>query len=86
MTTTIIFITVLDAKTPDFSKDIKEKLNVTSMYKMAEEFFISLGWPPLPDNFWRNSVFSEPNDGRKMDCHPTAWDMIVDKEDKPHVR
>ena len=56
------------------------------MFKMAEEFFMSLGWPPLPENFWKKSVFSESKDGQKMDCHLTAWDMIEDKHGNPDVR
>lgn len=26
-------------------------------------------------NFWENSMFVKPDDGRKVVCHPTAWDM-----------
>lgn len=26
-------------------------------------------------NFWTNSMLVKPEDGRKVVCHPTAWDM-----------
>ena len=56
------------------------------MFKMAEEFFMSLGWSPLPESFWEKSIFSESKDGQKMDCHPTAWDIIVDIDGNPDVK
>ncbi|XP_004612266.1 angiotensin-converting enzyme 2 [Sorex araneus] len=45
------------------------------IFKEAEKFFVSVGLPNMTDGFWKNSMLTEPNDGRKVVCHPTAWDM-----------
>ncbi|XP_032417398.1 angiotensin-converting enzyme 2 [Xiphophorus hellerii] len=44
-------------------------------FKEAEKFFMSVGLYKMFDNFWTNSMLVKPNDGRKVVCHPTAWDM-----------
>lgn len=36
---------------------------------------MSVGLYKMFDNFWTNSMLVKPNDGRKVVCHPTAWDM-----------
>uniref|UniRef100_A0AAQ6AP84 Angiotensin-converting enzyme n=1 Tax=Amphiprion ocellaris TaxID=80972 RepID=A0AAQ6AP84_AMPOC len=45
------------------------------MFKEAEKFFMSVGLYKMFDNFWTNSMLVKPEDGRKVVCHPTAWDM-----------
>uniref|UniRef100_A0A8C6KMA8 Angiotensin-converting enzyme n=1 Tax=Nothobranchius furzeri TaxID=105023 RepID=A0A8C6KMA8_NOTFU len=45
------------------------------LFKEAEKFFMSVGLYKMFDNFWTNSMLVKPNDGRKVVCHPTAWDM-----------
>ena len=43
---------------------------------MAEEFFISIGFPPLPREFWDRSLLVKPR-GRKREvvCHASAWNF-----------
>ncbi|XP_007889845.1 angiotensin-converting enzyme 2 [Callorhinchus milii] len=45
------------------------------MFESADKFFQSVGLQPMNDNFWKNSMIELPTDGRKVVCHPTAWDM-----------
>lgn len=45
------------------------------LFKEAEKFFMSVGLYKMFDNFWTNSMLVKPKDGRKVVCHPTAWDM-----------
>jgi peptidyl-dipeptidase A len=47
--------------------------------KVAESFYVSLGFPPLPDSFWTRSLLVRPRD-REVDCHASAWDIDA-KED-----
>ncbi|XP_047437247.1 angiotensin-converting enzyme 2 [Mugil cephalus] len=49
-------------------------------FKEAEKFFMSVGLYKMFDNFWSNSMMVKPNDGRKVVCHPTAWDMGNSKD------
>ncbi|CAJ0959493.1 unnamed protein product [Ranitomeya imitator] len=48
---------------------------VEKMFKEAEKFFMSVDLFALNPNFWNNSMLVEPSDGRKVVCHPTAWDL-----------
>ncbi|XP_075053081.1 angiotensin-converting enzyme 2 [Mixophyes fleayi] len=48
---------------------------VDRMFREAENFFTSVNLFPLNENFWKNSMIVEPSDGRKVVCHPTAWDL-----------
>ncbi|XP_034732342.1 angiotensin-converting enzyme 2 [Etheostoma cragini] len=45
------------------------------LFKEAEKFFMSVGLYEMFPNFWNNSMLVKPSDGRKVVCHPTAWDM-----------
>uniref|UniRef100_A0A3Q0R8E8 Angiotensin-converting enzyme n=1 Tax=Amphilophus citrinellus TaxID=61819 RepID=A0A3Q0R8E8_AMPCI len=45
------------------------------LFKEAEKFFMSVGLYKMFDNFWEDSMFVYPTDGRQVVCHPTAWDM-----------
>ena len=40
----------------------------------AQDFYVSLGMPKLPDSYWENSLFVKPRD-RDVVCHASAWDM-----------
>ncbi|ETE61880.1 Angiotensin-converting enzyme 2 [Ophiophagus hannah] len=53
----------------------KKKWTVNSIFKAAEHFFISIGLFNMTVGFWKNSMLEEPKGGRKVVCHPTAWDM-----------
>ncbi|KAM3838134.1 angiotensin-converting enzyme 2-like, partial [Diretmus argenteus] len=60
----------------DVSKTMVDQgWNVTRMFKEAEKFFMSVGLYKMPDNFWIDSMLEKPDDGRKVVCHATAWDM-----------
>lgn len=45
------------------------------IFEEAEKFFVSIGLPNMTQGFWNNSMLTEPGDGRKVVCHPTAWDL-----------
>jgi hypothetical protein len=45
------------------------------MYRVAEDFFRSLNFSPLPDSFWELSLLRKPQDGRNVMCQPSAWDF-----------
>ena len=51
-----------------------KKVDQKGMAKYAENFFVSLGFPPLPPTFWERSLLTEPRD-RDVVCHPSAWDI-----------
>ncbi|MCY4276352.1 MAG: M2 family metallopeptidase [Gammaproteobacteria bacterium] len=44
------------------------------MTRTAEDFFVSLGMPALPDPFWSNSMLTKPRD-REVVCHASAWSV-----------
>jgi peptidyl-dipeptidase A len=44
------------------------------MVKAGEGFFTSLGMGPLPETFWKRSMFVKPAD-REVVCHASAWDL-----------
>ncbi|KAG9339507.1 hypothetical protein JZ751_023649, partial [Albula glossodonta] len=54
---------------------VEQRWEVKRMFKEAEKFFESVGLYTMFENFWNNSMLEKPNDGRKVVCHPTAWDM-----------
>ena len=45
------------------------------MFDKAEDFFLSMGLPPMPEAFWKGSIIERPEDGRELTCHPSAWDF-----------
>ncbi|XP_042264192.1 angiotensin-converting enzyme 2 [Thunnus maccoyii] len=60
----------------DVSKAMVEKgWKEIQLFKEAEKFFMSVGLYKMFDNFWNDSMFVKPEDGRKVVCHPTAWDL-----------
>ena len=57
------------------TKIIEEKgLDEIDMVKYAEDFFLSIGFEPLPDTFWQRSLFVKPRD-RSVVCHASAWNL-----------
>jgi len=52
----------------------QENYSVIKMVKTAEDFYVSLGFPPLTPEFWKNSIF-EQETGRRSSCHATAVNM-----------
>lgn len=45
-----------------------------AMFRVAEEFFISLNMSSMPQSFWANSV-TEELPGQPIICQPSAWDF-----------
>jgi peptidyl-dipeptidase A len=50
------------------------KTEPLQMVRYGEGFFKSLGFDPLPDTFWKRSLFVKPRD-REVVCHASAWDV-----------
>ncbi len=72
------------AQSFDLTKILQErKTDPKGMAKYGENFFISLGFPPLPPTFWERSLFTKPAD-RDVVCHASAWD--VDFKDDLRVK
>ncbi|RZZ86374.1 M2 family metallopeptidase [Pseudoxanthomonas winnipegensis] len=44
------------------------------MARRAQDFYTSLGMPPLPESYWTRAQFIKPRD-REVVCHASAWDM-----------
>ena len=64
-----------DSKYIDVTKIIEEKsLSEIEMVEYAEDFFISMGFKPLPETFWERSLFVKPRD-RSVVCHASAWNL-----------
>ncbi|MEE6468385.1 hypothetical protein FKM82_008271 [Ascaphus truei] len=57
---------------------VAKNWTVEQMFKEAEVFFMSVGLFAMNPGFWKNSMLTEPSDGRKVVCHPTAWDLGFD--------
>lgn len=53
---------------------LEKEMSEIDMVKTAEQFFVSLGFDPLPDTFWERSLFVKPQD-REVVCHASAWDL-----------
>jgi peptidyl-dipeptidase A len=59
----------------DLTKILKERqTDAVGMVKYGEGFFTSLGFAPLPETFWKRSMFVRPRD-RDVVCHASAWDV-----------
>ncbi len=59
----------------DLTKILKErKTDHLAMVKYGENFFLSLGFDPLPKTFWERSLFVKPRD-REVVCHASAWNI-----------
>ncbi len=59
----------------DVDKILKEeKYTPQQMVRSAEQFYVSLGFEPLPETFWERSMFSKPAD-REVICHASAWGL-----------
>ena len=51
--------------------------------RYGEQFFTSLGFPPLPETFWERSQFDQPQD-HDVVCHASAWN--IDSEDDIRIK
>jgi peptidyl-dipeptidase A len=45
-----------------------------TMFRLAEEFFVSLNMSVMPPEFWGGSIIQEQPD-RVIICRPSAWDF-----------
>ena len=52
----------------------KQKYDPVRITQSAENFYVSLGFPKLPQTFWERSLLAEPQD-RAVQCHASAWHM-----------
>lgn len=65
----------------DITQVIAEKnLSEIDMVEISEQFFLSLGFDPLPDTFYERSLFVKPVD-RAVVCHASAWDIDSANQD-----
>jgi peptidyl-dipeptidase A len=53
------------------------------MVETGQGFYSSLGFAPLPDTFWKRSLFLKPAD-REVVCHASAWD--IDNKDDLRIK
>ncbi|XP_005811758.1 angiotensin-converting enzyme-like [Xiphophorus maculatus] len=53
---------------------VRQGYNATHMFRVAEEFFTSLGLKEMPPEFWDGSMLVKPED-REVVCHASAWDF-----------
>lgn len=59
----------------DLTTILKEKkFDAKDMVHSGEHFFTSLGFDPLPESFWKRSLFTKPAD-RDVVCHASAWSI-----------
>lgn len=58
---------------------VAQNYDAEKMTKTAEEFFVSLGLPELPESFWQRSMLVKPKD-RNVVCHASAWDLDDGKD------
>jgi peptidyl-dipeptidase A len=83
-----IYPLVAPAGAGDVGYDIGDLLKAKGkgpldMVKYGEGFYSSLGFDPLPDTFWKRSLFTKPAD-REVVCHASAWD--IDNKDDIRIK
>lgn len=60
---------------PDITGEmIRQGYTPLKIFQTSEEFFTSLGLPPMSPEFWRNSMLQRPNDSYSK-CSASAWDF-----------
>jgi len=58
--------------------ELKEaNLSPHSIMKLAERFFISIGFPAMPKRFWE---FSRVKNNKKGSCHGKAFNMFRNRD------
>jgi peptidyl-dipeptidase A len=57
----------------------KQKYDPVRITQSAENFYVSLGFPKLPDTFWERSLLAKPRD-RDVQCHASAWHMDAEED------
>ncbi|HEV8240555.1 MAG TPA: M2 family metallopeptidase [Thermoanaerobaculia bacterium] len=61
----------------------QHKVDALGMVKIGERFYTSLGFDPLPQTFWKRSLFTQPRD-RDVVCHASAWS--IDYQDDLRIK
>ncbi|XP_055849641.1 angiotensin-converting enzyme-like [Episyrphus balteatus] len=63
------------AQLPPYEKILKQKhYDATELYKTADEFYKSLGFDSLPENFWGSQIKMSKNKD-EGDCKPSFFDV-----------
>lgn len=57
----------------------KQKYDAVKITQSAENFYVSLGFPKLPDTFWQRSMLTKPP-ARDVQCHASAWHMDANED------
>lgn len=61
---------------PNISDElIRQGYTPLRIFQAAEEFFTSMGLPPMLPEFWRNSLLQRPSDTFKDCSAPSSWDF-----------
>ena len=66
----------LDLARLEHAADLK---NAEVMVRRSEDFYKSIGFPPLPASFYTKSMLLRPRD-RDALCHPSAWPMDMGED------
>ncbi|XP_050313314.1 angiotensin-converting enzyme [Anthonomus grandis grandis] len=53
---------------------VKQGYTPIDLFRLGEDFFVSMNFSAMPLDFWQGSVFEEPLD-RVVLCTPSAWDF-----------
>ena len=48
--------------------------DAVKMVETADDFFVSMGFDPMPEAFWERSLITKPQD-RDVQCHASAWNL-----------
>jgi peptidyl-dipeptidase A len=48
--------------------------DAAKIVQTADNWYQSIGFPPVPKTFWERSMITRPQD-REVVCHPAAWDI-----------
>tara|TARA_B100000768_G_scaffold182045_1_gene208794 strand:- start:3112 stop:4926 length:1815 start_codon:yes stop_codon:yes gene_type:complete len=71
----LVYTEPKENKSINVTEIIKDReLTEIQMVEYAEDFFLSIGFEPLPKTFWERSLFVKPLD-REVQCHASAWNL-----------
>lgn len=54
----------------------RQNFTPKSMFRTAEDFFMSIGLEPMTDEFWKRSMLEKPNDGLEVACHGSSTNFF----------
>ncbi|CAG0891424.1 unnamed protein product [Cyprideis torosa] len=61
---------------PDKSILREKGFSTNEILLRAEDFYKSIGLEPMTKKFWAKSMFERPRDGRLVDCHGSAFNLL----------